>query len=305
MKVGFIGLGNMGMPMARNVLASGHQVRAYNRTIARAQELATYGAQVAATPAEAAQDAEVVVTMLSDDAALEEVVFGPEGILGAMGAGAVHLSMSTIGVATARRVSQAHAERGQGYVAGPVFGRPEAAGARSLWIVVSGAPEHVERCRPLLEAMGAGYTDAGPDPAAAHLVKIAGNLLIAAAIEAVGEAIALVRRHGIDPGLLMEVVAERVFRSPIYANYGRIALEGRFRPAGFKLRHGLKDIRLALQAGEEKTLPLPIASLLRDRLLAALDRGWGEDDWASIVGLNEPGDGRGHPPLAGRSAHDR
>jgi 3-hydroxyisobutyrate dehydrogenase-like beta-hydroxyacid dehydrogenase len=295
MKVGFIGLGNMGMPMARNVLAAGHQVRAYNRTAARAHELAREGAEVASSPAEAAKDAEVVVTMLSDDAALEQVVFGPEGILEAMPAGAVHLSMSTIGVATARRAAQAHAQRGQGYVGAPVFGRPDAAAARSMWIVASGAPEHIERCRPLLEAMGAGFTDAGPDPAAAHLVKIAGNMLISAAIEAVGEAIALVRRHDVDPRLFMEVVAERVFRSPIYANYGRIALEGRFQPAGFKLRHGLKDVKLALQAGEEKALALPVASLVRDRLLTALSCGWGDDDWASIMRLNEPG-----ATLAGR-----
>jgi 3-hydroxyisobutyrate dehydrogenase-like beta-hydroxyacid dehydrogenase len=287
MKVGFIGLGNMGMPMARNLLAAGHQVRAYNRTLARAQELAQVGAAVASTPAEAAAEAEVVVTMLADDAALEAVVLGPQGILDALPEGAVHLSMSTIGVATARRLAQAHAQRGQGYVGAPVFGRPEAAAARTLWVVVSGAPEHVERCRPLLESLAAGYTEVGRDPAAAHLVKVAGNLLIASAIEAVGEALALVERHGLDPRLFLELVTERVFRSPIYANYGRLALAGSFEPAGFKLRHGLKDVRLALQAGEEVALPLPLASVLRDRLLAALARGWGERDWAAIARLEQ------------------
>jgi 3-hydroxyisobutyrate dehydrogenase-like beta-hydroxyacid dehydrogenase len=288
MRVGFIGLGNMGMPMARNLLAAGHQVRAYNRTLARAQELASEGAEVARTPAEAARDAEVLVTMLADDAAVEATLLGPEGAMDALPAGAVHLSMSTIGVETSRRLAQAHAGRGQGYVAAPVFGRPEAAAARAMWIVASGAREHIERCRPLLEAMAAGYTVVGEDPAAANVVKLAGNMLIAAAIEAMGEASTLVSLHGVDPGLFLQLVAERVFRSPLYANYGRLVAERRFDPAGFRLRHGLKDVKLALAAGEEKALPLPVASLLRDRLLAALARGWGERDWASVTELARP-----------------
>jgi len=288
MRVGFIGLGNMGMPMARNLLAAGHQVRAYNRTLARAQELASEGAEVARTPAEAARDAEVLVTMLADDAAVEATLLGPEGALDALPAGAVHLSMSTIGVETSRRLAQAHAGRGQGYVAAPVFGRPDAAAARAMWIVASGAREHIERCLPLLEAMAAGYTVVGEDPAAANVVKLAGNLLIAAAIEAMGEAAALAGLHGVDPALFLQVVAERVFRSPLYANYGRLVAERRFEPAGFRLRHGLKDVKLALAAGEEKALPLPVASLLRDRLLAALARGWGERDWASVTELARP-----------------
>ena len=283
MKVGFIGLGNMGAPMAANLLRAGHALVVYNRTPDRAEPLAGQGARVARSPREAAAGAEVLVTMLADDAAIEAVMFGEDGALEGLPRGAIHVSMSTISPDLSRRLLAEHEARGQGYVAAPVFGRPEAAQAAQLWIVAAGAAGALERCRPLLDTLGQGVEAVGGDPPMANVVKIGGNFLLAAAIEAMGEAFALVRKHGIDPERFIEVVNGRLLRSPIYENYGKIIVAGRWEPPGFKLRHGLKDIRLALGAGDEVDVPLPLASLMRDRFLSAMAWRWADSDWAALA----------------------
>ncbi len=281
MRVGFIGLGDMGLAMADNLRRAGHDLAVHNRTRRRAEALS--GVRVAATPREAAAGAEVVISMLADDAAVEQVILGPEGVVHGLGAGAVHAGMSTISHGLTRRLATEHGAAGQQYVAAPVFGRPDAARAAKLWIVVAGPTEAIDRCRPLFDAMGQGTDVVGDDPVRAAVVKIAGNFLLAAAIEALGEAYALVRKHGIEPARLLEIVNGRLLRSPVYENYGKIIAEERFEPPGFRLRYGLKDAKLALAAGEDAAVPLPIASLARDRYLAAMARGWGDLDWAALA----------------------
>jgi 3-hydroxyisobutyrate dehydrogenase-like beta-hydroxyacid dehydrogenase len=286
MKTTFIGLGGMGLPMARNLLQAGHTLTVYNRTRARAQQLEPLHAAIAGSPAAAAAGADVLITMVGDDAALEAVMLGDGGGGGALAAlprGAIHLSMSTVSPALTRRLAERHRAAGQTLVAAPVFGRPDAAEARKLWIVAAGPAEAVARCRPLLDAMGQGVIPAGDDPARASVIKIAGNFLLAAAIEAMGEAFALARKHGVPPAELLEVVNGRLFRSPIYENYGNLIAAERYEPAGFRLTYGLKDVRLALAAADEATVPLPLAGLMRDRYVSAVARGWGDNDWAALA----------------------
>jgi 3-hydroxyisobutyrate dehydrogenase-like beta-hydroxyacid dehydrogenase len=283
MRVSFIGLGSMGLPMAKNLLNAGHQLAVYNRTRGRAEELARGGATAADSPREAARGAEVVITMLADDPAVEQVMFGENGALVGLGPGAVHVSMSTIGHLLSRRLASEHESRGQQYVAAPVFGRPEAAAAAKLWIVAAGAAEAIERCRRLFEAMGQGLEIVGDDPATANVLKLAGNFLLASAIEAMGEAFALVQKHGIEPKRFLEIVNGRLIRSPIYENYGTLIADRRWEPAGFKLRHGLKDVRLVLAAADEVTVPMPLGSVIRDQYLTAMARGWADIDWAALA----------------------
>jgi 3-hydroxyisobutyrate dehydrogenase-like beta-hydroxyacid dehydrogenase len=286
MKIGFIGLGSMGLPMATNLLKAGHQLVAYNRTRERAESLAKQGARVAASPREAATDVEVLITMLADDAAVEAVMFGDQGAIVGLARGAVHVSMSTIGHAFSRRLASEHSARGQKYVAAPVFGRPDAAQAAKLWIVAAGPTDAIERCRPLFDAMGQGVEVVAEDPPVANVVKLAGNFVLASAIEALGEAFALVRKHGVEPKRFLDIANGRLIRSPVYENYGNLIAGERYQPPGFKLRHGLKDVRLTLAAGEEVTTPLPLASLLRDHYLMAMARGWSDLDWAALAKLS-------------------
>jgi 3-hydroxyisobutyrate dehydrogenase-like beta-hydroxyacid dehydrogenase len=280
--MGFIGLGAMGMPMARNLLQAGHALKLYNRTRSRAEALAGQGATLADTPA-AACAAGVVATMLADDHAVEEVVFGGNGILQGLPRGGLHVSHSTISTSLSRRLTEVHRQKGQSFVAAPVFGRPEAAQAARLVVVAAGPPEAVERCRAALEAIGRKLFVIGPEPAAANTIKLAGNFLIASMLEALGEAYALLRKSGVDPASFLEIVNGSFFQSPIYENYGKIMAEQRFEPAGFKLRLGLKDVRLVLAAAEEAAAPMPVASLIRDNLLSGVAQGMGEYDWSAVA----------------------
>ena len=292
MKVGFIGIGSMGLPMARNLLRAGHALTVYNRTPGRAELLAGDGATVASSAAEAARDAEVVVTMLADDPALRSVMFD-QGVLEAMAPGAIHLGMSTVGVACSRQLAEAHAAAGQGYVAGPVFGRPDAAAAARLWVMAAGTAQNIEVCRPLLEAMGRAVSVIGTDPWLAIVVKLAGNMLIASMIEALGEAFALQRKWGVDPRAFLDVVNGALFNSPLYANYGDLIAGERYEPAGFRLRLALKDTRLALEAADAVSVPWPLASLLHDHFLAAVANGKGDMDWAALAQLSAENAGLG------------
>ncbi|MFL5403838.1 MAG: NAD(P)-dependent oxidoreductase [Gemmatimonadales bacterium] len=283
MKIAFVGLGSMGLPMAANLQKAGHDLIVYNRTRSRAEALTRQGVRVATSPGEAAAGVDVLITMLADDAAVESVIFGSDGALGSLGRGAIHVSMSTIGHVLSRRLDAEHKKRGQGYIAAPVFGRPDAAQAAKLWIVAAGPGDAIERCRPLFDAVGQGIEIVGDDPPKANVVKLAGNFILAAAIEAMGEAFALVQKHGVEPGRFLEIVNGRLVRSPVYENYGNLIAHRRWEPAGFKLRHGLKDVRLALAAGDEVSAPMPVASMLRDHYLAAVARGWSDIDWAALA----------------------
>jgi 3-hydroxyisobutyrate dehydrogenase-like beta-hydroxyacid dehydrogenase len=282
MKVGFIGLGKMGEPMARNVLAAGHELIVYNRTRARAAELEKAGAHVADSPAGVC-GGDVVITMLADDVALGELIFGSGEVLQRLAPKAVHISMSTISVVLSRRLGEAHSARGQFYVSAPVLGRPDAAAARKLFIMVAGPRQATEQCQPLFDAMGQRTFHLGEDAAAANVVKLATNFLIVSAVESMGEAFALIRKSGVSPEQFHEVFAETLFSAPIYRNYGRMIVEESYQPAGFQLSLGLKDTRLVLAASEEARVPMPVASLARDHFLSAIARGYQDLDWAALA----------------------
>lgn len=281
--IGFIGLGQMGEPMARNLLKAGFNVCVYNRTLAKTEGLAREGAQVAKQPAAAIVPGGMVITMLANDAAVEEVVLGPNGIAGSLGEDGIHLSMSTISPETARKLAKVHEKNGSMYLAAPVFGRPEAAAARKLWICVSGPSAGHAIAAPVLQALGQNVHFFGEDPGAANVVKLAGNFLIASAIEALAEALALGEKNHVDRTALAGFFAQTIFACPIYVNYGRIIAEERYEPPGFKLELGMKDIGLVLNTAQTSQVPMPLASLLRDRFLGSLARGRQDMDWAAIA----------------------
>ena len=284
MKVGFIGLGQMGSAMATNLLKAGHEVTVYNRSRNKAEALAGQGAKVAATVADAC-GGEAVFTMLAHDDALSAVVHGDGGVLASLGKGAVHISASTISVAMSERLSKEHAAAGQRFVAAPVFGRPEAAAAAKLFIAAAGAPDAIEAVTPLFEAIGQRTFVLGEEPKAANLVKLSGNFLIAAVIESLGEAMALVEKGGVDRHAYLDLLTSTLFNAPVYKTYGGLIADRKFKPAGFTAPLGQKDIRLALAAGEALNVPLPLASLLRDRFLTLLAHGGEDLDWSAIGAL--------------------
>lgn len=284
MKVGFIGLGAMGRGMARNLLKAGHEVTVYNRTSARAEELAREGARVAASAAETAVG-EVVITMVADDPALEDVLFGKGDLLSKLRPDQIHVSMSTISVELSRNLMEAHTRHGTAYVSAPVFGRPDAAEAAKLFVVAAGLKPAVAKCEPLFSAMGQRTFILGEDPPAANVVKLGGNFLIASSIECIGEAFALVRKHGIDPQQYLDILTNSFFSAPFQKNYGSIIAQQRYEPPGFTLRLALKDVRLILAAADAANVPMPVAGVLHDRFLNGLTHGLGEKDWSAIAML--------------------
>jgi 3-hydroxyisobutyrate dehydrogenase-like beta-hydroxyacid dehydrogenase len=283
MKVGFIGLGNMGSGMARDLIKAGHALTVYNRTQSRAEALRSLGATVAQTPAEAASDAEALITMLADDHAVEKVIFAPGNAIDSLRPDAVHISMSTISVALSHRLAEAHGERRQRYIAAPVFGRPDAAAAAKLFIVAAGPADQIERCRTLFDAMGQKTFVVGEEAPAANLVKITGNFMTTTVIESLAESFALVRKYGLDANKFLEVLTGSLFSAPAYRSYGSLIATDQVEHAQFKLPLGFKDNRLLLAAAEDLAVPMPMASLVHDRFVAALAQGLGEADWSAIA----------------------
>jgi 3-hydroxyisobutyrate dehydrogenase-like beta-hydroxyacid dehydrogenase len=284
MKIGFIGLGHMGSAMAANLLKAGHEVTVFNRNPDRRSPLVKMGAHEASLVADACRG-EVVITMLSDDTAVADVVFAENGLLATLAANAIHVSMSTISVALSKRLAQEHARVGQRYIAAPVFGRPDMAAAAKLFIVAAGEATTIDACMPILDSVGQKTSKIGAEPFAANLVKLSGNFLIAAAIEALGEAIALVGKAGIDRVAYVEFLTSTIFTAPSYRIYGSLIAEGSFEPAGFAAPLGFKDISLGLSAAEALRVPMPLASLLRDRFLRLFAQGGDKLDWSAIGGL--------------------
>jgi 3-hydroxyisobutyrate dehydrogenase-like beta-hydroxyacid dehydrogenase len=284
MDIGFVGLGNMGSGMAANLLKAGHQVTVYNRSPERARALVAQGARAARTVAEAC-GGEAVVSMLANDDAVEAVSFGSDGILANLAGGATHVSSSTISVALATRLSAAHSEAGRDFVTAPVFGRPEAAAAAGLFVVAAGDAAAVQRVSPIFNAVGQRTFVVSDDPSAASLIKLSGNFLIASVIESLGEAMALVGKAGVDKEQYLEILTSTLFGAPVYATYGGLIAREEFEPAGFAAPLGFKDVGLVLAAGEELRVPLPVASLLRDRFLTLLAGGGEHLDWSAIGAL--------------------
>jgi 3-hydroxyisobutyrate dehydrogenase-like beta-hydroxyacid dehydrogenase len=281
MKVGFIGLGRMGAAMAASLLQAGHEVTVYNRTPSKAQALIDQGAHLAARVADACQG-DAVITMLADDDAVEGIMFGEGGVLQSLGERTIHVSMSTISVAMGERLADGHATAGRRFVAAPVFGRPDAAAKGKLFIFVAGAPDVLGACTPLFNAMGQKTIPIGEVPQTANLVKLSGNFLIASVLEALSEAMALVRKAGIDPHRYFELLTSTLFTGPLFTNYGGLIARQEYKPAGFAAPLGEKDIRLALAAAEKLRVPMPLASLVHDRLQTLIARGGEQLDWSGI-----------------------
>jgi 3-hydroxyisobutyrate dehydrogenase-like beta-hydroxyacid dehydrogenase len=271
--------------MAQNLLKAGHELTVYNRTPDKAKPLVEKGAKQAASVADACKG-DVVITMLADDNAVMNVVFGDAGILTSLRKGAIHVSSSTISLGLSEKLTAEHTKRGQRFLAAPVFGRPDAAAAGKLFIVVAGAPDAADECMPLFEVMGQKTFRFGEKPPHANLVKISGNFMIASTIETLGEALALVAKGGLDQHQYVEFLTSTLFAAPIYKTYGMLIADKKFKPAGFAAPLGFKDARLALAAAEGLRVPLPLANLVHDRFLRLLARGDENIDWSGISELS-------------------
>jgi 3-hydroxyisobutyrate dehydrogenase-like beta-hydroxyacid dehydrogenase len=281
MKIGFIGLGHMGTGMAMNLIKAGHDLTVYNRTPGKVQALVARGARAVTQVADACRG-DAVITMLSDDGAVEGVTFGGTGIIASLRRGAIHLSMSTISVALSERLAREHADAGLRFVAAPVFGRPEAAAAGKLFIVAGGEPSAVDACTPLFQALGQDTFRVGEKPPVANLVKLSGNFLTATVIEALGEAMALVGKAGVDRREYLDFLTSTLFTAPVYKTYGGLIAEEHFSPAQFAAPLGFKDIRFTIAAAEGLRVPMPLASLLHDRFVRLLAQGGENLDWSGI-----------------------
>ncbi len=279
MDIGFLGAGSMGSAMVRRLLGAGHRVSVWNRSPGPVEALVRDGAEAAGNAADAFRG-DAVVSMLANDEAVRQVVL--DQALPAGRAGLVHVMSATITVKLCRELEAAHAERGIGLVAAPVMGRPDVAAAGELNILAAGSDADLARVQPLLGAMGRKTWRVGAEPHKASVAKLAANFTLAAAIEAMSEAFALVERHDIEPRLMHEVLSGTLFAAPAYKTYGQAITEGRFEPAGFKLPLGLKDVRSAMEAGEGVGSPMPFASVMRDNFLDAIAHGDGEKDWSAV-----------------------
>jgi 3-hydroxyisobutyrate dehydrogenase-like beta-hydroxyacid dehydrogenase len=280
MEAGFIGLGAMGRGMVANLLKAGHRIRVWNRSRGPMDELARQGAE----PVEEARLAfgGVVISMLADDEAVREIILAPR-LLEAAPPGTVHVNMATISVRLAEQLAAEHQRHGVQYVSAPVFGRPDVAAAGQLNIVAAGDAAAIGRVQPLLDVIGQRTWPVGPEPRQANAVKVAGNFMIAAAIESMAEAAVMVERFGVSSAELLNVLTNTLFAAPVYQNYGALIAERRYEPAAFRLALGLKDMRLVLEAADSARTPMPFASVLRDHLLEAVAQGQGEWDWAALA----------------------
>src|SRR4051794_19222556 len=280
--IGFIGLGGMGLAMAANLSKAGFGLRVYNRTAEKARPLLERGARLARTPAEAAEPGGVVVTMVSDDRALEEVTLGANGLLARLGNG-VHLSMSTVAPRTARHLAGVHREHGASYVASPVFGKPEVAAQAKLWFATAGDAAARARVRPLQEAMSQRVFDFGEEPGAANVIKLAGNFLLGAAIEAMAEAFTLAQKHGVPRQQTFEFFTQTMFDCFVYRGYGELIASEHYQPVGAKPSLIRKDYGLVLDAAAEGLVPMPLAALIHERLTATVAKGRNDVDWAGFA----------------------
>jgi len=280
--VAVVGLGNMGLPIARNLLAAGFPLTVYNRTPGKADSLVGSGAKLAASPRDAAARGRIVVTMLADDRAVEEVTLGEHGLLVGMKPGAIHVGMSTVEPATSGRLAAAHAAHGSHYVAAPVFGRPETAAQAKLYVIAAGSGAALDACLPVLEALSRGISRVGEDPARASLVKLAGNFLLAAMLEALGEVFAFVEKAGLDRLEVLQTLNGALFASAVYQVNGEKMCRGAFSPAGFQMALGLKDVRLVLRTADHLGVLMPLAGVAHDHFLSAVARGRGDLDWTAV-----------------------
>jgi len=283
MKVGFIGLGRMGAVMARRLIDGGHEVGVYNRTAKKLKQLTDHGAKAMASIKDAANFGAAVVTMLTDDAAVLDMVTKAGGLKESLPKGGVHICAGTHSVAAIVKLTKLHGDAGQALIASPVLGRPEVVTAGSATMVVGGPPQSVERLRPLFAAIAGRVVDAGAEPVSAAAIKIANNFVLGCAIEALGEGFALTRKYGVAPDVFYGVLTEGLFGCWAYKTYGKFIADERYLPPGQSALNGLKDANLALAAGEAKGVPLPSGNVWRDRLVGAVAHGEGDHDWAVMA----------------------
>jgi 3-hydroxyisobutyrate dehydrogenase-like beta-hydroxyacid dehydrogenase len=280
MDVGFIGLGDMGAVMAANLVKAGHTVRVWNRSPGPLEALEREGARPVAS-ARQAFAGEAVISMLADDAAVRSVIV-EGGLLEQATKNLIHVNMATLSVRFVRELAEWHRTHNVTYIAAPVFGRPEVAQLAKLHIVAAGDPRAIEKVQPLFDAMGQKTWRFGDEPHRANVVKVTGNFMIASVIELLGEATAMAKGHGVTADELIQMLTGTLFGAPVFQIYGALIAQQRFEPAGFKLQLGLKDVRLALEAGEDVHAPLPFASIVRDSLLDAIAHGDSNKDWSAL-----------------------
>lgn len=280
--VGFIGLGSMGLPMARNLLKAGHAVTVHNRTQSRADELLEQGVTWAASPRAVAEQAPLVISILADDAALQAVALGDQGVLAGLPPDGAHVDMSTVSPDISKDLARRYHERGVHYIAAPVFGRPDAAAAAKLWICPAGPHEIIERCRPFFNAMGQGVIVVGDEPHLANILKLVGNFFVVSAIETLSEAFTLAEKAGLNVDRVLDVV-KALLPVPLFQGYGTRMARNEFVPPGFALRLGLKDVGLMRKLAEQAMAPLPLADIVHEHLRAALAKNRGELDWGAII----------------------
>ena len=277
-----IGLGSMGVPIAENLLKNGYQLVVYNRTKRKCQDLATKGAIIANTPAEAASHSDIVFTILSDDTAVENVVFGDEGILAGLQPGGIHVSISTISVHLAKKLTDDHENARQHFVSSTVLGRPEAAEAAALRFIVAGPEEARKKIIPILQILGQDIFTVGDQGYLSNVVKLGNNFLLVSMLESLSEIFVMVEKHGVEPKQFLKII-NSLFASPVYNTYGKMMINEQFDPAGFKLKLGLKDVNLMIDAANEVSTELPIATLTQSHYSYAIEKGWGDLDWAAIM----------------------
>jgi 3-hydroxyisobutyrate dehydrogenase-like beta-hydroxyacid dehydrogenase len=288
MKIGFIGLGKMGREIALNLHKAGFELAVFNRTRSAVEDLQKQGCQAANSIEELARWSEVVITMLASDEAVESVILGSEsskGVFGERKADQLHISMSTISVRLSQQLEELHKEAKQHYVAAPVVGRPDAAAAKKLWVIAAGAPDQVQNCATIFDAIGQGTFIMGESPHLANVAKLANNFLIASFIESFSQAISFVEKSHLDRQKFVDLITSALLRSPIFENYAKRVLDGAFRPSdsGFGMQLALKDINLVLEAAGKVETPMPLASLLHDRMLSGVARGYAEFDWTATA----------------------
>jgi 3-hydroxyisobutyrate dehydrogenase-like beta-hydroxyacid dehydrogenase len=284
-KIGFIGLGNLGIPMAKNLIEAGYHLQVYNRTASKAGELDQAAISVCDTPAQAANGVPIVITILSEDSVLKEVVTGENGILKTMQKNALHISMSTISPETSEQLAALHTKQGSQYLAAPVFGRPEAAAARKLWVCVSGPTNAKKAATAPLNSLGQGIIDFGDSIGGANVVKLTGNFMIMASLEMMAEAYTLAEKNGLDRQQVADFFSSTIFSAPIFQNYGKFIASKNYGPAAFTARLGYKDARLALGLAQKSEMPAPLISLVNNRLLATIAKGQGDSsDWIESFG---------------------
>lgn len=282
-RVGFIGLGNLGTPIAQNLIEAGYHLQVYNRTASKIDKLDPSSVSRCSSPAEAAVGVDFILTVLSDDSIVRELTTQEDGILKTLGKEAIHISISTILPETAQELYTLHREAGNFYLTSPVFGRPEAAAAKKLWVCLSGPDKAKAAAKPLLESTSQGIIDFGEEAGAANVVKLAGNFMIQASMEMMAEAYTLAEKYGLDRGKVADFFSTTLFNAPIFKTYGKMITEKDYTQVGFTAQLGYKDARLAMNLSQQSETPMPFLTVVQNRLLSALAKGWNKHDWAEAI----------------------